>query len=159
MLMNYGPGEDSWESLGLQRDQTNQSYRKSTLKTYWKDWCWTWSSNTLATWCEEQIHWKRPDSGKDWRQKEKRVAEDEMVIYHQLNDMNLSKVQEMGKDREAWSAAVQGVAGSLIQLSNWTTTGDRKSLPGQNKIVHVLLVVQLPSRVPGKASFKSTTRK
>ena len=46
------------------------------------------------------------------------MAEDEMVIYHQLNDMNLSKVQEMGKDREAWSAAVQGVAGSLIQLSN-----------------------------------------
>ena len=87
------------------------------------------------------------------------MAEDEMVIYHQLNDMNLSKLQETGKDREAWSAAVQGVAGSLIQLSNRTTTGDRKSLPGQNKIVHVVLVVQLPSRVPCKASFKSTTRK
>ena len=24
-----------------------------------KDWCWSWKSNTLATWCEELIHWKR----------------------------------------------------------------------------------------------------
>ena len=23
-------------------------------------WCWSWSSNTLATWCKELIHWKRP---------------------------------------------------------------------------------------------------
>ena len=22
--------------------------------------CWSWSSNTLATWCEEATHWKRP---------------------------------------------------------------------------------------------------
>ena len=23
-------------------------------------WCWSWNSNTLATWCEELTHWKRP---------------------------------------------------------------------------------------------------
>ena len=27
---------------------------------HWKDWCWSWSTNTLATWCEELTHWKRP---------------------------------------------------------------------------------------------------
>ena len=27
--------------------------------SHWKDWCWSWSSNTLATWCEELTHWKR----------------------------------------------------------------------------------------------------
>ena len=27
---------------------------------HWKDYCWSWSSNTLATWCEESSHWKRP---------------------------------------------------------------------------------------------------
>ena len=27
---------------------------------HWKDWCWSWSSSTLATWCEELIHWQRP---------------------------------------------------------------------------------------------------
>ena len=25
-----------------------------------KDWCWSWNSNTLTTWCEELTHWKRP---------------------------------------------------------------------------------------------------
>ena len=27
---------------------------------YWKDWYWSWSSNTLATWCKELTHLKRP---------------------------------------------------------------------------------------------------
>ena len=30
------------------------------LKIHWKDWCWSWSSNTLATWCKQPIYWKRP---------------------------------------------------------------------------------------------------
>ena len=25
----------------------------------WKDWCWSWISNTLSTWYEEPTHWKR----------------------------------------------------------------------------------------------------
>ena len=27
---------------------------------HWKDWCWSWNSNTLVTWCEELTHLKRP---------------------------------------------------------------------------------------------------
>ena len=27
---------------------------------HWKDWCWSWNSNNLATSCEELTHWKRP---------------------------------------------------------------------------------------------------
>ena len=34
--------------------------RKSVLNIHWKDWCWSWNSNTLATWCEELTHLKRP---------------------------------------------------------------------------------------------------
>ena len=34
--------------------------KKSVLNIHWKDWCWSWNSNTLATWCEELTHWKRP---------------------------------------------------------------------------------------------------
>ena len=60
MLLNCGVGEDSWESLGLQGDQTSQSWKKSVLDVHWEDWCWSWNSNTLATWCEEPTHWKRP---------------------------------------------------------------------------------------------------
>ena len=50
MLLNCGVGEDSWESLGLQGDPTNPSSR-SVLGVHWKDWCWGWNSNTLATSC------------------------------------------------------------------------------------------------------------
>ena len=40
----------------------NQSIlqKKSTLNIHWNDWCWNWSFNTLATWCKEPPHWKRP---------------------------------------------------------------------------------------------------
>ena len=60
MLLNCIVGEDSWESVGLQGDPTSQSWRKSVLNIHWKDWCWSWSSNTLATWWEELTHLKRP---------------------------------------------------------------------------------------------------
>ena len=33
---------------------------KSALIIHWKDWCWSWNSNTLATSYEELTHWKRP---------------------------------------------------------------------------------------------------
>ena len=32
----------------------------SGLNCHWKDWCWSWNSSTLATWCEELTHLKRP---------------------------------------------------------------------------------------------------
>ena len=59
-VLSCGVGEDSWESLGLQGDQTCHSKRKSVLNIHWKDWCWSWNSSTLATWCEEPTLWKKP---------------------------------------------------------------------------------------------------
>ena len=35
-------------------------WRRSVLGVHWKDRCWSWNSNTLATSCEELTHWKRP---------------------------------------------------------------------------------------------------
>ena len=55
VFSNCVAGDESWESLGQQGDQ---SYRKSTQNIHWKDWCW--NSSTLATWCKEPTHWKRP---------------------------------------------------------------------------------------------------
>ena len=56
ILWNCDTEEDSWGSLVLQGDQTSPSWRKSVLNIHWKDWCWSWSSNTVATWCEELTH-------------------------------------------------------------------------------------------------------
>ena len=71
LQVNSLPTELLGKSLGLQWDQTSQSQRKSVLNIHWKDWCWSWNSKSLATWCEELTHVKRPWSGKDWRQEEK----------------------------------------------------------------------------------------
>ena len=55
--------------------------------------------------------------------KEKWVAEDEVVGWHHwCNDMSVSELWEVVKDREAWCAAAHGVAKSQTWLSDWTTT-------------------------------------
>ena len=84
--LNCGVREDSWECLGLQGDQSSQPKRKLALNIHWKDWCWSWSSNTLATWCESWLTGKDPDAGKDWGHEEKRVTEDEVVGWHHWLD-------------------------------------------------------------------------
>ena len=58
---------------------------------------------------------KAPDAGKDRRQEEKGMTEDEMVGWHHSMDsmdMSLSKLQELVKDREAWHAVAHGVTKS-----------------------------------------------
>ena len=65
---------------------------------------------------------EKTDAGKDGRQQEKRAAEDEMESITDSTDMNLSKLQEKLRDREAWCAAVRGVMKSQTHLSNWTPT-------------------------------------
>ena len=54
-----------WRRL-LRVPWTARRFNKSVLNDHWKDWCWSWNSNTLATWCEE----------------EKGTTEDEMVGWH-----------------------------------------------------------------------------
>ena len=50
----------SWRRL-LRVPWTARRSNQSILKEInWKDWCWSWNSNTLATWCKELTHLKRP---------------------------------------------------------------------------------------------------
>ena len=61
MLLNCGVGEDSWESLDSCKEiQPVHPKGDQSLSVHWKDWCWSWNSNPLATWCEELTHLKSP---------------------------------------------------------------------------------------------------
>ena len=44
-----------WRSL-LRVPWTERRSNQSILNIHFKDWCWSWSSNTLATWCKELTH-------------------------------------------------------------------------------------------------------
>ena len=64
---------------------------------------------------------KDPNAGKDWRQEEKGMTEDEMVngITDSM-DMSLSKLWELVIYREAWHATVHGVTKFQTWLNDWT---------------------------------------
>ena len=90
---------------------------------------WVFTGRTVAE-AEAPILWppevksqligKLPDAEKDWRQKEKGAAETRWLdsIIDSM-DMNVSRLQEIVKDKEAWSAAVHGVAKSRTWLTDW----------------------------------------
>ena len=64
---------------------------------------------------------KDSDAGRDWGQEEKWTTEDEMAgWHHQLNGYEFEWTLGVGIDREAWRAAIHGVAKTRTQLYDWT---------------------------------------
>ena len=91
---------------------------------HWKNLCWSWSSNTLATWCEELIDWKRPwcrERLRAWREGSSR----EIVGWHH-NHLNEHEFEQTPGDGEGQGSLAccspWGCKESDTRLSNWTTT-------------------------------------
>ena len=84
----------------------NQSIlKRSLLAVHWKDWYWGWNSNTLAIWCEELTHLKRPWCWGKLRaggEGDNKRWNGWMALLTQLTwGWGLSKLQEIVKDRKA----------------------------------------------------------
>ena len=90
--------------------RSSQSILKEiSLDIHWKDWCWSWHSNTLATWCKELTHLKRPWCWERLRAGGEGMTEHKMVgWHHQLN----------GHEFE-WALGIGDEQGGLACCSPW----------------------------------------
>ena len=83
-------------------------------------------AETPVFWSPDAKNWfigKDTDAGKDWRQEGRgRQRMRWLDSITDSMDVNLSKLQEIVKDREAWHATVHGITKSWTQLGNWTNS-------------------------------------
>ena len=106
--------------------RSNQSIIKEIHPDiHWKDWCWSWNSSILATWCKELNHWKNPDAGKDWRWKKKGMTEDEMVgWHHQLYEREFEQAPGVGDGHGGCYSPWGCKESDTTERLNWTESQD-----------------------------------
>ena len=127
MPSNCGAGEDFWEFLGQQGDETRSILKETNLNTHWKDWCWSWSSSIFVTWGEQSTHWKF-----SWCWERLRGEDDGQRMrwldgITDAMDMNLGKLWEMVRNREAWHVAVHCVSES--DSTGWLKNNNTSLIP------------------------------
>ena len=136
MHLSCGAGEDSWESLGLQGDQSVHSKRNQS---------WIFIGRTEAEaeapilWppdVKNWLIWKDPDAGKDWRQ-EKGMTEDEMFGWrHWLDGHEFEQALGVG-DRQgslACSSPWGRKESDTTERLNWTESNLKTALPWKGEM-------------------------
>ena len=101
---------------------------QSTLKKKNQSWiftgrtdCWSWNSNTLATWCEEWTHWKRPWCWERLKAGGEGVTEDEMAgWHHRLNGHEFEQAPGVGDGQGSLACCSPWITKSRTRLSYWT---------------------------------------
>ena len=98
---------------------------KGNQSWIFKNWCWSCNSNTLATCCEEQTHWKRP-LGKieDKRKKERR----RMRLHHWLNGHEFEQALGFGDGQGSLACCSPWGHKSWTRQHDWTELSLRKLL-------------------------------
>ena len=120
MLLNCGV-EDSWESLDWKEIQPVHSEGDQPWDFFGRN---DAKAETPILQPPQEKRWligKDSDAGRDWGQEEKGTADNEMAgCVTDSMDASLSELRELVMDREAWRAAIHGVAKSQTRLRDWT---------------------------------------
>ena len=147
MLLNCGAWENSLRAPWTARWLNQSILKKSVPNIHWKDWYWSWTSNTLASWSEELTHLKK--TLMLIKTEGRRQGRQIVGCYHQLD----------GLDFEQTRRYIEG-QGSLACCSPWDhKESDMTEWLNNNNRLHILSVGMMPlvanRRLRKKKDWKS----
>ena len=92
------------------------------MNIHWKDWCWSWNSNTLGHLMQrvDSLEKTLMLGGIGSRRRRGRQRMRWLDGIADSMDMSLSKLRELVMDRDTWRIVIHGVTKSWIRVADWT---------------------------------------